>query len=76
MPYAQAEAFTKAMKEAGNRCELVGFEGEGHGFFNYGRKDHKYFIQTMRQVDRFLADLGYLKGEPTIDEFMKQAKER
>jgi len=74
VPYAQVEAFTKAMKQAGNRCELVGFEDEGHGFFNYGRKDNRCFVATMRHVDRFLASLKYLSGEPTIDGFQRQER--
>jgi acetyl esterase/lipase len=73
VPFAQAEAFTAAMKKSGNRCELVGFEGQQHGFFNYGRDDeHKYFVETLDRADRFLTSLGYLKGEPTIREFVKR----
>ena len=34
VPYATAEAFAAKMKAAGNRCELVGFDGQAHGFFN------------------------------------------
>jgi acetyl esterase len=37
VPYWTAESFRDAMTAAGNRCELVGFEGEGHGFFNLGK---------------------------------------
>ncbi len=69
VPYAQVEAFAKAMKEAGNRCELVGFDGVGHGFFNYRRQDNRRFTETMRLTDRFLTSLSYLRGEPTIDDF-------
>ena len=31
IPYRTAEAFTEAMVKAGNRCELKGYEGQGHG---------------------------------------------
>ncbi|MCX7826265.1 MAG: alpha/beta hydrolase [Verrucomicrobiae bacterium] len=74
VPYATARAFTEAMKKAGNRCELVGFEGQPHGFFNFGRGENKYFVETTRKMDLFLASLGWLKGEPTIDEFMKRLR--
>ena len=37
VPFAQAERFVAAMRDAGNTCELAAFEGEGHGFFNHGR---------------------------------------
>jgi len=66
IPFEKTEAFVEAMKKAGNRCELAGFEGQGHGFFNYNPKGNKYFDETLRLADRFLASLGYLKGEPTV----------
>jgi len=66
VPYATAELFTKKMTEMGNRCELVGFEGEAHGFFNYGRGGNKAYLETLTKADEFLASLGYLKGPPTV----------
>ena len=71
VPYATAERFTQAMKQAGNRCELVGYEGQGHGFFNFGRGDGTAFRETMRAADKFLASLGWLAGEPTIEAFLE-----
>jgi len=65
-PYADIVRFTKLMKEAGNRCELVAFEGMQHGFFNYGRFDNVPFVETVRAMDRFLGSLGFLSGEPTL----------
>jgi len=76
VPYATAERFATSMKAAGCRCELVGYDGLGHGFFNFGRGDGKPFPDTMRRADAFLASLGWLTGEPTIDAFLdKQDKE-
>jgi len=66
VPYATAEQFTKAMQAAGNRCQLVGYAGQSHGFFNYGRSENKYYIATVRALDKFLVSLGYLQGKPTI----------
>jgi acetyl esterase len=66
VPYATAELFTKKMIAAGNRCELVGFDGEDHGFFNYGRNGNKNYVETLRKVDEFLTSLGYLKGKPAL----------
>ena len=66
VPYGQAERFTAAMCEAGNRCELIGYESKGHGFFNFGRDDGSAYFKTVRIADVFLASLGFLKGEPTI----------
>ena len=62
VPYATVELFTRKMIEAGNRCELIGFEGQTHGFFNYGRGDNQMFGQTTAEMVRFLGRLGYLKG--------------
>ncbi len=66
IPFTKIEEFAKAMKAAGNRCEVVGFEGQGHGFFNPRNDGGRYFVETMRLADRFLASLGYLRGEPAI----------
>jgi acetyl esterase/lipase len=68
VPYRTAEAFTEAMKKAGNRCELVGYDGQGHGFFNYGRAENEYYRRTVRAMDEFLASVGYLAGKPSIAE--------
>jgi len=54
------------MKEVGSRSELVLFEGQGHGFFNYGKDGGKPYRKTVRAMDEFLASLGYLEGEPTM----------
>ena len=59
VPYATAEAFARVMKAAGNRCDLVGYEGQPHGFFNHGRKDSKY-PETLDAMDAVLVSLGWL----------------
>jgi acetyl esterase len=67
VPYRTAELFTAAMIKAKNRCKLVGFADQTHGFFNHGRGGNRAFVRSMRELDVFLADLGYLKGKPTIE---------
>jgi len=69
VPFAEIERFDQVMRQAKNRCELVAYEGKGHGFFNYGRDGGKSFVDTLRRTDRFLASLGYLTGPPTIDTY-------
>jgi hypothetical protein len=54
------------MKAAGCRSELMIHEGQGHGFFNFGKSGHRYFIETVRAMDRFLASLSFLEGPPTL----------
>jgi len=66
-----AVIFEKAYCAKGNRCELKTWEGPGHGFFNFGRGDNKYFIETCREMDRFLASLGYIEGESKVEAFLK-----
>jgi acetyl esterase/lipase len=55
VPYATVEAFESAMKQAGNVCKLVGYEGQPHGFFNGAG-----FDATLNEMDQFLVGLGYL----------------
>ncbi len=66
IPVSTANKYEAKMKAAGNRCETHLYEGEGHGFFNYGRGDAQLYRDTVEKMDRFLASLGYLEGEPTI----------
>lgn len=55
VPYATVEKFTEVMKAAGNRCELIGYEGQPHGFFNKAK-----YPETLEATDGFLISLGYL----------------
>ena len=66
-----ARLFDKATRKLGNRSELVISDGPDHGFFNYGREDNKYFVETCKNMDAFLQSLGYLEGDETVDSFMK-----
>jgi acetyl esterase/lipase len=63
VPYVTVEMFEKAMVEQGNRCRLIGYEGQPHGFFNPGRSGGKYCRETLAEADRFLVSLGYLSEE-------------
>lgn len=65
VPYETVEMFYKKMNEHGNRCELVGYEGADHGFFNYGSDNNAPFIDTVAKMDAFLVSIGYLKAPPT-----------
>lgn len=57
VPFASAEAFTAKMKSLGNRCELHGFDGQKHGFFN----GDEFKQKTLAEADQFLVSLGWLK---------------
>jgi acetyl esterase len=54
--------FVERAKRAGNRAEMVTFEGQKHGFFN----DSPWRERTLQLADKFLASLGDLQGEPTV----------
>ena len=61
--YLQSELFTEAMLASGNKCELVGYEGEDHGFSNYGQGDGSAYTDTMNRTVAFFVSLGWL-SEP------------
>jgi len=56
------KALLAKAKTCGNRVELYTAEGQPHGFFNRP----PWQTLTTIQADRFLASIGYLKGEPTL----------
>lgn len=60
VPYRHAELFTAAMTAAGNRCELIGYRDQGHGFFNAHRENNSAYRDTTRRMDDFLVSLGWL----------------
>ena len=60
IPIAGSEMFTRVMRTAGNRCELVRFPGQAHGFFNFSRADNRPYHETLAATDAFLVSLGYL----------------
>lgn len=64
VPFITVELFTKKMHEFDNKCTLVAYQGEGHGFFNYGKKSNTLFVDTVHKMDEFLVSLGYLKAPP------------
>lgn len=67
IPVEAAKRIQREIEKVGGECELRLYEGQSHGFFNYGRGNNKYFKITLVETDRFLASLGYLKGKPTIN---------
>ncbi len=67
IPVKTAERYKELMTKNKSRCDLHLYDGQLHGFFNY-RGDMKFYKKTVIEADRFLASLGYLKGEPTIKE--------
>ncbi|NBC66173.1 MAG: alpha/beta hydrolase fold domain-containing protein [Bacteroidetes bacterium] len=64
IPVSTARKYKSLMEENGRRCDLHLYKGQPHGFFNYDRRE--YYNKTVIEMDRFLSSLGYLNGEPTL----------
>jgi len=62
-----AEKYRALMEKVGVRSDLHVYEGPAHGFFNYRDGTNRYYYLTVIEADRFLASLGYLEGEPTLE---------
>jgi acetyl esterase/lipase len=63
----QSVQFTEAMKRAGNKCELILLPKTTHAFVcaNY-KAPEEVVVSAIREADKFLISLGFLKGEPTL----------
>lgn len=59
VPFAYSEAFTETMIEHGNACELVPYEGAGHGFFG-ARGFPGAHADTLRRMTAFLTKHGFI----------------
>jgi len=59
---AHGNEYWKKAEGLGVRAEKYIAESQGHGFFNRS----PWRERTLIAADKFLASLGYLKGEPTI----------
>ena len=70
VPFSTAQLFTQKAKKLGARCELVAYDGQPHGFFNYGHGENKMFEATVKAMDRFLESLGYIQGSDTVDVYL------
>ena len=62
IPVSVVNDFETEMKKAGVRCDAHIYPKAGHGFFN----KEPFFTPTMIEADKFLASLGWIKGEPTL----------
>lgn len=61
VPYENITDFKTKMNAAGNVCYVVPFQGQGHGFFNYGRSENKFYELTIEKAESFLRELKYIK---------------
>ena len=66
IPVSVAKDYQSQMEKVGSRSELMLFEGQDHGFFNFNKGGPAVYARTVHAMDKFLASLGLLQGEPTI----------
>jgi acetyl esterase/lipase len=62
VPYADVDQYCSEATKRGNRCQLIGYENATHGFFNPQNAGGKWYRETLLEVDRFLVEVGYLRG--------------
>jgi len=60
VPYADVETFCSSARARGLPCELIGYDGAGHGFFNQYYEEGKWYPETVAAMDEFLTRFGYL----------------
>lgn len=60
-PYRDVEKFCALAKSQGESCQVVGYDGATHGFFNSSKQPFNWKMVTLQEVDRFLTQLGYLQ---------------
>lgn len=58
IPVETAKYYKTVMEKVGSRCDLLLYEGEGHGFFKF---KPEYYEKTILEADKFLVSLGYIE---------------
>jgi acetyl esterase/lipase len=71
VPYENVVRFKQLMKQDGNKCILVGYKHQAHGFFNYSKKP-KYFKKTVSKMEAFLDENNLLRGESWLNKYYKE----
>ena len=63
VPIDTTLAFAKKAKKKKNFCEVVVYEGQGHGFFNFN-VSFELYQGTLLTIDDFLVDQGFIEPDP------------
>ena len=74
IPVSTGKSFQKKMQYVGLKSELHLYEGQPHGFFNEAKGGTEIYLDTIRKMDIFLVDLGYLTGKPTEKQIRAQSR--
>lgn len=59
IPVATAEYYKTIIEKVGGRCDLIVYQGQGHGFFNYGKEP--YYELTVASTVDFLQSLHLIE---------------
>lgn len=65
IPVVTAQYYQMVMEKVGSRCELILYEDQPHGFFNYPNFEN--YKKTVQASDNFLQSLGYLEKKPVVN---------
>ncbi|MDE2923013.1 MAG: alpha/beta hydrolase [Acidobacteriota bacterium] len=69
--HSTAVRFCDGLRAHETRCDLVSYNGAGHGFFNFGRGEgdekNKMYEDTVYRMDGFLYSLEWLDPKPNPD---------
>lgn len=61
VPVVTAQYYQMVMEKVGSRCDLILYQDQPHGFFNY--TNFEYYKKTVQASDDFLQSLGYLQKD-------------
>ena len=67
LPIDNSVVFAKKVKKKKNFCEVVVYEGQGHGFFNFNVSFDLY-QGTLLTLDDFLVSQGFIEPDPDATE--------
>lgn len=60
VPVEMLKEYRDLMTRKGNECELIIYEGQKHGFFNYKKGANRFYSETLDQVTGFLKEHGFI----------------
>lgn len=66
IPPSSIHKFLERMETHDRSARFVEYAGKGHGFFNYWPARNPYFASTLDETDKYLVELGYLKGKSNV----------
>ncbi len=66
VPFVGSAEFARKSIKKKNFCRMIGFEGQGHGFFNFNLSFEMYEA-TLVAMDQLFVDLNFIEPDPDAD---------